>query len=159
MGAARLVIMELSSSDSVRRWREHSVVAWELAGVPPVTPGSTDTIVWQLASANHRALARSVRAYPTVESAVAATLEIAARADELAGKVLRTASPPLYAWVATLDSTAVVASARRYSTIRDVHDATSLALTTLASVSASSVVVAHRMPVRTASTPARVVLP
>src|SRR4051794_19569230 len=66
----RIVVMQLATSKQVKRWRDHCLTA--LGG--PLGGREADPadnrIVWQLSSANHRPLARSIRVHATFEEAV-----------------------------------------------------------------------------------------
>jgi hypothetical protein len=79
-------------------------------------------VVWQLSSANHRALARSVRVYPSVDDALADLRETRSQFERLTPRALKVSTRSEYVWIAGIAGDRRLMSARAYSTVRDTRD-------------------------------------
>jgi hypothetical protein len=113
-------------------WQEHTR---RVAGVEPVVDGpeTGPAIVWKLASANNRTLARSASIFATFD---AARSEADRLVREVAGLEARFASNELtgsYGWVLLDRGEPAVICSRWYSTSRDRTQALDLARTALGS--------------------------
>ena len=114
--------MQLASLKQVKRWRDHCVTALG-AGVGSPTAGTAQNlVVWQLSSANHRPLARSIRVHADFDEAVEEVNSTRARIDLITYRSLKLSARSEYVWVGTLETENVLMSARTYSTVRDARD-------------------------------------
>ena len=123
MNGPRIVIMQLSSPRQVTQWQDHcrSALGGDAAASTSQLPDNR--VVWQLSSANHRALARSVRVYATVDDALAEMQDTRDRFGQFKARSLKVSTRSEYAWVASIGDDKRLMSARAYSTVRDTRDA------------------------------------
>lgn len=118
----RIVVMQLASSKQVKRWRDHCLTALGAgAGAGDADPVD-NRVVWQLSSANHRPLARSIRVHASFEEAAEDVHAARAQIDLIRHRALKISSRSEYVWVGTIDGANVLMSARTYSTVRDARD-------------------------------------
>jgi hypothetical protein len=118
----RIVIIELASPSQVKRWLEHCAPALgAVSKEKQDVPGHA--VVWQLSSANNRALARGVRIHASVAAALADVAATRADFAQLTQRSLKISPRSEYVWVASLAGDRRLVSARVYSTVRDTRDA------------------------------------
>ena len=130
----RIVFGRFATIHSIKLipWQEH---ARRVAGVEPVVDGSETgpAIVWKLASANNRTLARSASIFATFEEARS---EADRLMKDVAGLEVRFASNELtgsYGWFLLDRGEPAVICSRWYSTSRDRNRALDLARMALGS--------------------------
>ncbi len=122
MKGPRIIVKQLASSRHVGKWRDHCVTALGGAVDRFDDESADDLIVWQLSSANNRPLARSTRAYGSIEDANDAVASIRARSGQITYRSMKLSSRSEYVWIGSLDAKSVLISARIYSTVRDARD-------------------------------------
>jgi hypothetical protein len=118
----RIVVMQLASPKQVKRWRDHCQTALGGGAASPTAEASQHLVVWQLSSANHRPLARSIRVHATFEDAVEEVHSTRAQIELIRYRSLKLSARSEYVWVGTVDAENVLISARTYSTVRDARD-------------------------------------
>lgn len=114
--------MQLASSKQVKRWRDHCLTALGGGIGSRSTEPVDNLVVWQLSSANHRPLARSIRVHASVEEAVEEVHATRAQLDLIKYRPLKLSARSEYVWVGTIDAESVLMAARTYSTVRDARD-------------------------------------
>src|SRR6478609_1003489 len=112
MGSPRIVVLELASAQRIHSWREHCDDALALSRAERAALDASGRFVWQLSSANHRAVARGYRVHESEGSALEEIAMVRERRDELVVRTLRPSPLPVFAWIATLHDEIVVMSAR-----------------------------------------------
>lgn len=132
MNATQIVFVQLPSVAHVEQWRAHNLGILSAAGPEPRAVGTGPRVVWQLTSANHRALARSVRAFEDFEAAYANATAVRERASELVIRQVKLDRQLGYGWTGMLDGIPVAMCSRAYSTVRDNRDSSAAALTAIA---------------------------
>jgi hypothetical protein len=119
----------------LRPWREHyrRVVGADPHVADPHVDGVVETaVVWNLVSANNRALARSAGVHPNFEDAVAGARAAVSAGSMLDVVLVSEQRRGVFGWYLALVGDPVMTCARWYVTERDRRHAIDLALTSLA---------------------------